>query len=277
MNVLITGGTGSFGQAMVRRLLAFDAFYRIVVYSRGELLQSQMTDELKVSDSESRLRFFVGDVRDRDRLRRAFDGIDVVLHAAALKRIEVGVYNPGEMVKTNIFGSMNVIEAAQDAGVSKVVFLSTDKAWQPVSPYGQSKALAETLFRGVSGGDTKFAVTRYGNVWRSRGSVVPKWQNLIDQGCTGVPVTDVDCTRFYMTMDEALDFVLATVAVMKGGELRVPDLPAYRLGDLCEAMGVRPEVTGLPLWEKKHEGMGARNTSDCARRMSVDELREALR
>jgi UDP-N-acetylglucosamine 4,6-dehydratase len=224
---------------------------------------------------DRRLRFLVGDVRDRDRLRRAFAGVDVVIHAAALKRIEVGYYNPTEMVETNINGARNVIEAAMDAGVSKVVALSSDKAWQPISPYGQSKALAETLFRNAYQGQTKFAVTRYGNVWKSRGSVVPRWLQVLQTSDT-VNVTDVDATRFFMWMDEAVELVLETVKTMRGGELNIPTLPAYRLGDLAEAMGAKMKIIGLPEWEKKHEGMCDGNTSDKARRMSVAELREAL-
>jgi UDP-N-acetylglucosamine 4,6-dehydratase len=225
--------------------------------------------------SDRRLRFLIGDVRDRDRLRRAFHDVDVVIHAAALKRIEVGYYNPTEMVETNINGSRNVIEAAMDAGVSKVVALSSDKAWQPISPYGQSKALAETLFRNAYQGQTRFAVTRYGNVWRSNGSVVPRWLQVLQTSDT-VTVTDPDATRFFMWMDEAVDLVLDTVKTMRGGELNIPTLPAYRLGDLAEAMGAKMKIIGMPEWEKKHEGMYDGNTSDKARRMSVAELREAL-
>ena len=251
---------------------------RVIIYSRGEHAQAEMANELKSRDKHNRLRFFIGDVRDRDRLKRALSGVDVVIHAAALKRIEVGQYNPTEMVKTNILGAMNVIEAAHDAGVKKVVALSTDKAWQPISPYGQSKALAETLFlnayRSIFG--PIFAVTRYGNVWKSAGSVVPFWQNLLKQGCTGVPVTDPDATRFFMTMDHALDFVLETIDTMAGGELKIPDLPAYRLGDLVEAMGAKPEIIGLPSYEKKHESMCEDNCSATAPRLSVEELRAAL-
>lgn len=276
-SVLITGGSGSFGRAMAKHLLAMeDGPERIAIYSRGEHCQAEMARDLKTSDPDERLRFFIGDVRDRDRLKRAFHDIDVVIHAAALKRIEVGQYNPTEMVKTNILGAMNVIEAAHDAGVKKVVALSTDKAWQPISPYGQSKALAETLFLNAYRGGPIFSVTRYGNVWKSNGSVVPYWQSLLNQGCKGVPVTDPHCTRFYMTMDEALDFVLETIATMEGGELRVPTLPAYRLGDLVDAMGARAEITGLPTWEKLHESMTADNSSETAPRLSIDELRAAL-
>jgi UDP-N-acetylglucosamine 4,6-dehydratase len=279
--ILITGGSGSFGRAMAKRLIAQDkdeGYSRVIIYSRNEHAQAEMRQDLKSRDTLDRLRYFIGDVRDRERLVRACRGVSVVLHAAALKRIEVGAYNPTEMVKTNIGGAINVVEAAHTAGVEKVVALSTDKAWQPISPYGQSKALAETIFLSAyqRGAGPACAVTRYGNVWKSKGSVVPYWQSLINQGCKGVPVTDPDCTRFYMTMDEALDFVLETVVMMKGGELRTPTLPAYRLGDLVEAMGARAEILGLPNYEKKHEGMCDGNTSDAARRMTITELRGAL-
>ena len=277
-SVLLTGGTGSFGQSMARRLLKDDGVDRIAIYSRGEMAQADMARELASDDVHKKLRFFIGDVRDRDRLTRAMRGVDLVYHAAALKRIEVGRYNPEEMIKTNVIGAMNVIEASYDAGVQKVVALSTDKAWQPISPYGQSKALAESLFLNAyePGAGPAMAVCRYGNIWKSNGSVVPYWQSLIDQGCSGVPVTDPECTRFYMTIDEALTFVQNTAKVMKGGELRIPDLPAYRLGDLCEAMGARAEIIGLPPWEKLHESMCEGKCSEHARRMTKEELINAL-
>lgn len=269
-SVLITGGTGSFGHAFTKRLLA-GGVDRVAILSRGEHAQAAMAERI----CDERLRFFIGDVRDRDRLRRAFSNVDVVVHAAALKRIEVGQYNPLEMVQTNILGAVNVIEAALDAGVQKVVALSTDKAYQPVSPYGQSKALAESLFRNAYQDGTKFAVTRYGNIWASNGSVVPRWREALKGGMV-VRVTDPEATRFYMTIDEAVDLVLNTIETMQGGDLRIPTLPAYRLGDLAEAMGATMEITGLPSWEKLHEGMCDGNTSDKARRMSVDELRAIL-
>lgn len=291
--VLITGGTGAFGQAFARRLLpgGKTVFSKIAILSRGEFRQFEMSKALWDLDVNKRLRFFIGDVRDKERLMRAMEGMKVVVHAAALKRIEVGVYNPVEMVKTNVLGTMNVIEAAMDAGVEKVVFLSSDKAFQPISPYGHTKALAEALVlasNNISGGRTRFAVTRYGNVWRSTGSVVPVWKSIlnaqdheIEMGrgsgeSVKVPVTDPDCTRFFMRMDEAIDLVLKAVEEMPYEPL-IPELPAYRLGDLAEAMEVEMEVKGLPSWEKMHESMSEGNSSDKARRMSVEELREALR
>lgn len=271
-SILITGGTGSFGQAFTEKILRDYNVARIAILSRGEHAQAEMAARF----ADNRLRFFIGDVRDRDRLRRAFENIEVVVHAAALKRIEVGFYNPSEMVKTNIDGAINVIEAAKDAGVKKVVALSTDKAWQPVSPYGQSKALAETLFRNAyQGSGPIFAVTRYGNVWGSKGSVVPRWRELLKTSDT-VPVTDPEVTRFYMQMSEACDLVAGTISSMRGGELNIPKLPAYRLGDLATAMGAKMKIIGLPEYEKRHEGMCDGNTSDQARRMSVEELREIL-
>lgn len=224
-----------------------------------------------------RLRFFIGDVRDRDRLRRAMEGCDYVVAAAALKRIETGHYNPSELVKTNVMGTINVIEASIDASVRKVVLLSSDKAFRPISAYGHSKALAECLVLATSHRHTIFAITRYGNVAGSAGSVVPRWRELLAQGHKALPVSDPEVTRFWMTMDEAVALVSGTLTDMRGGELVIPNLPAYRLGDLATAMGARNiMVTGLPKWEKLHECMGPGNCSDQARRMTVEELREAL-
>lgn len=274
---LITGGTGSFGQAFTRRLIETGASDRICIYSRGEHAQANMRQAF---GDDPRLRFLIGDVRDQARLKRAMSGIDVVVHAAALKRIEVGAYNPIELVRTNVDGAINVIEAAQDAGVKKVVALSSDKAHAPISPYGASKALAESLFLAaqntVGANGPIFAACRYGNVWRSNGSVVPKWQDMLASGAERVPVTDPECTRFFMTLAQAVDLVIDTVETMRGGELRVPDLPAYRLGDLVDALGARPLITGLPSWEKRHESMDERHCSVDAPRMSVDDLRKAL-
>jgi UDP-N-acetylglucosamine 4,6-dehydratase/5-epimerase len=279
-SVLITGGSGAFGTACVTHLMTRRRYSpdRIAIYSRSEHRQAEMQRQLH--DPRERLRFFIGDVRDRDRLRRAMEDIQVVIHAAALKRIEVGAYNPLEVKKTNIDGASNVIEAAHDAGVSKVVALSSDKAFEPISPYGTSKAFAESLFtaannaRGRMG--PRFAVVRYGNVWNSTGSVVPTWRAILQNSDT-VPVTDPECTRFYMTMDEAVGLVLDTIETMRGGEIAIPTLPAYRLGDLAEAMGAKMDIRGLPTYEKLHESMGPSNSSDKARRMSVAELKEVLR
>lgn len=280
-SILITGGSGFFGTAFAKQLLngPLTTPQRIIIFSRGEHRQAEMARELAPLDPDARLRFFIGCVRDQDRLRRAMQGVNVVVHAAALKRIEIGRYNPLEVKKTNIDGAANVIEAATDAGVGRVVFLSSDKAHEPASPYGTSKAFAESLFlaannmRGQHG--PRFAVCRYGNIWNSTGSVVPTWRGILRSSDT-VPVTDPDCTRFFMTIDEAVDLVLGTVESMGGGEINIPMLPAYRLGDLAEAMGAKMDVRGLPDWEKRHESMASGNRSDKAPRMTVAELKEAL-
>ena len=275
--VLITGGSGSFGQAMARHLLDTTDVGSVCIFSRGEHRQAEMRDKF---NNDERLRFFIGDTRDQDRLRRAMEGVDVVLHAAALKRIEVGVYCADEMVKTNVIGAMNVVAAAHDAKVKTVVALSTDKAWGGgVSPYGQTKALAESIFLQANNSSpaTKFSAVRYGNIWNSNGSVVPRWRAMISAGATEVPVTDPDCTRFFMLIGEAVQLVLDTVSNDKAAQLAIPELmPSYRIGDLAEAMGVKMRVVGLPVWERKHEGLRDGLTSDIVRKLTVNELREYL-
>ena len=240
------------------------------------MAQAKMAERLAIF--HSRLRFFIGDVRDRWRLARGMAGVDTVVHAAALKRIEVGFYNPTEMVRTNVEGAINVVESARDASVAKVVALSTDKAFAPISPYGQSKALAERIFLAANDGHgPRFAVTRYGNVWNSTGSVYPTWRRILAGGATRVPITDPDCTRFFMHMREAVALVSDCIATMRGGETVVPILPAYRLGDLAEAMRANyDEPLGLPEWEKQHESMGSGNSSEHAPRLTVNELRDII-
>lgn len=275
-SILVTGAPGTFGRAFCRFILANNMADRVCAFSRGEHAQSAMRAELNDDD---RMRWFIGDVRDEDRLVRAMHGIDVVVHAAALKRVEVGRYNPEEMVKTNVLGAMNVVAAARRAGVKRVVALSTDKAFQPAAnAYGLSKALMEQII--LSANDTGgasgpiFSVTRYGNIFGSAGSVLPKWLEIIARtGKRVVPVTDPECTRFLMTIGESVELVTSTVVHARGGEIAVPTLPAYRLGDLAEALGVKMEILGLPRFEKLHESMDHGNSSDLARRMSVAELR----
>lgn len=273
--VLVTGGTGFLAKGLVRQLL--DAGCpRVCIFSRGEFAQARMRREFR---DDPRLRWFIGDVRDRDRLERAMERVGAVIHAAALKRIEVGAYCPEEMIETNVRGSQNVIWAARKAGVEKVLLVSSDKAFEPVSPYGLSKAMAEYLFstaNDMSPYGTRYATVRYGNVWLSTGSIVPTWREMLAAGAEQVPVTDPDCSRFFMRLDEAVDLVLGTLKVMRGGEVEVPDLPAYRVGDLATAMGARMDIRGLPDHEKKHEAMRPGLSSDRARRMSVDELKVAL-
>jgi len=270
--VLITGGAGFLGRALVEKLFA-EGCERICIYSRNEFNQYRMRVEFA---DDQRLRWFIGDVRDRERLERAMGSVDAVIHAAALKRIEVGESNPDEMVKTNVLGTINVIEAARRTDVSRVLLVSSDKAYQPVSPYGQSKALAESLVLNAQDPQhgPRFAVVRYGNVAGSTGSVIPTWRAL---NGSVVPVTDPDCTRFWMSREEAAALVVSTLKTMQGGELVVPELPAFKLGDLAVAMQKMYRVTGLRPCEKKHEHMAAGNGSEDARRLSVEELRERLK
>ncbi len=280
-SVLITGGTGTLGYGLVEKLLSDDKNgpSRICILSRSEKDQAIMERKF----ASDKLRFFIGDVRDRRRLHWAMRNIEVVIHAAALKRIEACLYNPGECYATNVIGSQNVLEAATDRGVKKIVLVSTDKAFEPLndSPYGLSKAMAEQLFRawdatrGSSG--PMCAGVRYGNVWCSAGSVVPLWRSVIAAG--GVPyITDPDCTRFFMLLSEAVDFILAAVNQMRGGEIFVPHLPAYRLGDLFKAMtGFEAYAkTGLPSHEKLHEKMKYDECSKDAKRMSIEEIQGHL-
>lgn len=273
-SVLVTGGTGFFGHGFVQA--ALDAgVERVCVFSRDEYKQALMRQEFK----DNRMRFLIGDVRDEARLERAMHGCDVVVHAAALKRVEVGEYDADEMAKTNVNGAMNVISAARKAGVSKVVALSTDKAFEPVNAYGASKLLAEKLFLAANNQPgPAFAVTRYGNVAGSTGSVIPMWREQL-RTSDRVLMRHGGATRFWMTLEQAVSLVIETIKSMRGGELVIPDLPAYRLGDLAVAIGamrVSIPVTGLGPGEKLHEGMEPGKTSDKARRMSVEELREAL-
>lgn len=276
-SVLVTGGSGFFGRAFAKA--SFErGVKRVCIFSRGEYAQALMRQEF---NDDQRLRFFIGDVRDLDRLEEAMQGVDVVVHAAALKRIETGFYNPEEMFKTNIDGTLNVIRAARRVGVRKVVFLSSDKAANPVSAYGISKSAAECAILSANNTRSKtgpiFAAVRYGNVWKSTGSVVPTWERLIAQGKDVVPVTDPECTRYFMRKEEAVQLVMKTIDTMLGGELNIPDLPAYRLGDLAEAIGAGMMINGLSEFEKRHETMDGKKDSSMARRMTVQELREAIK
>lgn len=277
MGVLITGGSGFLGHALVEKLLA-DGCPRVCILSRNEYAQEKMRVHF---NNDERLRWFIGDVRDERRLERAFSSVYAVIHAAALKRIEVGAYNPEEMVKTNVDGTVNVVEAARRAGVGKVIFVSSDKAYQPVSPYGQSKAMAESIV--LNAQDPQhgpiFRVVRYGNVAGSTGSVIPTWRALIAKG-KPIRMTSPDCTRFWMTREEAAKLVVDTLVpeARDAERLAIPDLPAFRLGDLAQALDAQEIIfTGLPPHEKHHESMTAMLYSATARRMTVGELRDRLK
>jgi len=256
-SVLVTGGTGSFGKAMTRRLLKESAVRRVVVYSRDELKQHEMS--LRDEFRDERIRFFIGDVRDKDRLARAFDSVDYVIHAAAMKQVPTAEYNPFEAVKTNVIGAQNVIECAIDKGVKRVVALSTDKAANPINLYGATKLCSDKLF--VSGNvyagfrPTRFAVVRYGNVVGSRGSVIPLFLREWRRGV--LPITDERMTRFWITLDQGVDFVLSCLASMGGGEVFVPKIPSMRLIDLAKAIGpeCRLHQVGIRNGEKLHEVM----------------------
>jgi UDP-N-acetylglucosamine 4,6-dehydratase len=256
-NFLVTGGTGSFGRAFIRHTLDHLDPKRVVVFSRDETKQYEARQAL---GDDHRLRWFIGDVRDLSRLTRAMHGIDHVVHAAALKHVDAGEYNPFEFVQTNIGGSQNVVDAAIEAGVSKVVALSTDKASSPVNLYGATKLVADKLFISANhyaaGHPTRFSVVRYGNVLASRGSVVPYFRELARQG-TSIPITDKRMTRFWITLDQAVRFVIESFELMHGGELFVPRIPSMKIVDLAEA--IAPECTmhevGVRPGEKLHEEM----------------------
>ncbi len=256
-SILVTGGTGSFGRAFVSELLSNHNPQRVAVFSRDELKQYEMKQRYLGDD---RIRFFLGDIRDRERLTMAMNGVDYVVHAAALKQVDTAEYNPMEFVKTNILGSENVLTTAIDDGVKKVVALSTDKASSPVNLYGATKLTADKLF--ISGNHysyargTKFAVVRYGNVMGSRGSVIPYWRGLAAQG-QSLPITDRRMTRFWITLQQAVQFVIDSFEMMDGGELYVPRIPSMRLTDLAEALapGVALEEIGIRPGEKMHEEM----------------------
>ena len=254
MNVLITGGTGSLGNALVEKLLQRDDISKVAILSRDELKQHHMRSKFP----DGKMRWFLGDVRDADRLRRAFHGVDYVIHAAALKQVPAAEYNPFEFVKTNVIGSQNVVEAAIDAGVKKVIALSTDKASSPVNLYGATKLCADKLF--VDGNNycdkaTRMAVVRYGNVIGSRGSVIPAWKALLASGGALLPITSNDMTRFWISLAHAADFVLKCLDEMVGGETFVPKIPSGKLSDLVMAFKANAFEVGLRPGEKMHEEM----------------------
>jgi len=256
-SILVTGGTGSFGKAFISELLENHDPRRIVIYSRDELKQYECR---QMFADDPRLRWFLGDIRDLPRLNRAMHGVDYVVHAAALKQVDTAEYNPYEFVKTNIIGSQNVIEACIDAGVRKVVALSTDKASSPINLYGATKLTADKLF--ITGNHyaaaypTRFSVVRYGNVMGSRGSVIPFFRRLGEAG-ESLPITDLRMTRFFITLPQAVKFVLDSFEMMQGGELYVPRIPSMKITDLAQAIvpGAAMHNSGLRPGEKLHEEM----------------------
>jgi len=258
-SILITGGTGSFGKAFVETILTrYPDVKRLVIYSRDELKQFEMAQQFS-EETHGGIRYFIGDVRDQDRLRRAMEGIDVVIHAAALKQVPAAEYNPFECIKTNVIGAQNVIEACLDSGVQRVVALSTDKAAAPINLYGATKLCSDKLFvaaNNIKGSrDIRFSVVRYGNVMGSRGSVIPFF---LEKRSSGVlPITDFGMTRFNISLQDGVDMVLWSLENAWGGEILVPKIPSYRIGDVAEAIAPECEhrVIGVRPGEKIHEEM----------------------
>ena len=255
-SILITGGTGSFGKKFIKTILKDYSPRRIIVFSRDELKQFEMQQDF---DDKS-LRFFIGDVRDRERLVQAMKGVDFVIHAAALKQVPAAEYNPMECIKTNIYGAENVIQAALENNVGKVIALSTDKAANPINLYGATKLASDKLFVAAnniaSGHETAFSVVRYGNVVGSRGSVVPFFKKLIAEGADCLPITDERMTRFWITLDEGVEFVIKNFKRMQGGEIFVPKIPSVLITDLAKSMSALPlKIIGIRPGEKLHETM----------------------
>ena len=268
--ILITGGTGSFGKAFSGELLEKYDFGKIIIFSRDEFKQDLMKKDFTAkygAEAMKKFRFFIGDIRDKDRLKRAFNGVDIVIHAAAMKQVPACEYNPTEAIRTNINGAMNIIDAALDCGVEKVVALSTDKAVNPINLYGGTKLVSDKLFvsaNAYSGAHgTKFALVRYGNVSGSRGSVIPFFKDLIDKGFDELPVTDERMTRFWMTLDKAVRLVLMAVENMTGGETFVFKNPSYKVTDICKAMApdAKMKIVGIREGEKIHEVMITKDDS----------------
>jgi UDP-N-acetylglucosamine 4,6-dehydratase len=256
-SILITGGTGSFGKRFSALLLKNHSPKKVIIYSRDELKQFEMQQQFTAPC----MRFFIGDVRDKERLKSAMRDVDYVVHAAALKQVPAAEYNPNECIKTNIYGAQNVIDAAIETGVSRVIALSTDKAANPVNLYGATKLASDKLFvaaNNMSGAKgPRFAVVRYGNVVGSRGSVVPFFRKLLNEGVSKLPVTHAEMTRFWITLDEGVEFVVQNFQRMQGGEIFVPKIPSIQILDLVESIsGNRDyEIVGIRPGEKLHEVM----------------------
>ncbi|MGD9970903.1 MAG: UDP-N-acetylglucosamine 4,6-dehydratase (inverting) [Sulfuricurvum sp.] len=262
-NILITGGTGSFGKQFVKTILSRYSPNKIIIYSRDELKQYEMSQRF----NHPCMRYFIGDVRDLPRLEKAMNGVDYVVHAAALKHVPIAEYNPMEAIKTNINGAQNVIDASLRSGVSKVIALSTDKAASPINLYGATKLASDKLFvaaNNITGGkNIAFSVVRYGNVMGSRGSVIPFFQKLLREGAKELPITDDRMTRFWITLQEGVDFVLKNFERMHGGEIFIPKIPSMKVVDVAKAMApdIPHKIVGIRPGEKMHEVMCPRDDS----------------
>jgi len=255
--ILITGGTGSFGKQFTRTILKRYKPKKIIIYSRDELKQFEMAQSFK----SKVMRYFIGDVRDLPRLQKAMSGVDFVVHAAALKHVPIAEYNPMECIKTNVMGAQNIIDACIDNTVPYTIALSTDKAASPANLYGASKLVSDKLFVAANNlrgeHDIKFSVVRYGNVLGSRGSVIPFFQNLIAEGATSLPITEPEMTRFWITLQEGVDFVLKNFARMQGGEIYVPKIPSMKMIEMAKAIApnLPQNIIGIRPGEKLHEVM----------------------
>lgn len=263
--ILVTGGTGSFGNQFVAYVLEHYTPKKIIIYSRDEYKQFVMANKFKKYGDK--LRFFIGDVRDKDRLYRAFDGVDYVVHAAALKQVPACEYNPMEAVKTNINGAMNIVDAALDCGVKRVVALSTDKAVNPINLYGGTKLVSDKLFIAANAyagaKDICFSIVRYGNVAGSRGSVIPFFRNIVENGGKALPITDYRMTRFWISLDEGVKLVIKALSEAKGGETFISKIPSFKITDLAQAIlpGCEMPEVGIREGEKLHEVMVTREDS----------------
>lgn len=259
--VLITGGTGSFGRAMAKKLIKDSDCHKVIILSRDEWKQWEMKNSDPIF-SDPRMRYFLGDVRDKERLTRAFNEVNFIVHAAALKQVPAAEYNPSEFIKTNVNGAMNVIDEAINCDVEKIVALSTDKAVNPINLYGATKLCSDRLF--IAGnsyvgakGRPKLSVVRYGNVLGSRGSVIPYWKGLVENGAAALPITDARMTRFWITLEQSVDFVIRAFNDMRGGEIFIPKIPSMRAEDLANAIApnLPHTYTGIREGEKLHELM----------------------
>jgi len=280
-SVLVTGGTGSFGNKFVKTVLDSYNPHRLIIFSRDELKQYEMQAKFNPAEHKC-LRYFIGDVRDQERLTMAMREVDIVVHAAALKQVPAAEYNPFEFIRTNVMGAEHVVRAALANKVSKVIALSTDKAESPVNLYGATKLCSDKIFvaaNNIAGStNTMFSVVRYGNVVGSRGSVVPLFRKLVDEGADSLPITDPRMTRFWITLQQGVDFVLSCLQKMQGGETYIPKIPSMKMTDLADVMGpgLKHKIIGIRPGEKLHEAMitedHARQTAELPDRYIIQPL-----
>jgi UDP-N-acetylglucosamine 4,6-dehydratase len=277
--VLITGGSGSFGKAFTKWLLKNDSPKKLIIFSRDWLKQQEMREELGNPDN---VRWFIGDVRDVDRLKRALEGVEYVIHAAAIKDIDACSYNPNEAVLTNVNGTQNLIDACIYNRVNKAVLISTDKAVNPTNTYGKSKAMAEDIWingSNYSAGRTKFSVVRYGNVVGSAGSVIPRFKKMIAEGAKSLPITHPNMTRYFFPMEDAIKLVYTAFIEMEGGEIYIPEMKSANIVNLAEAFGMPYHIIGTRTGEKMHETLytDEHETSETAEKFTLAELKELIK